>query len=87
MLDATDGYKQMVAVEGFRVLREIDQNIIVPKGDLMDRNNKGGTRRRRVSEKKQCGKRDQCAKLECVTNKTCKPGKREFQLVDEEEQI
>lgn len=74
-------------MEGFRVLREIDQNIIVPKGDLIDKNNKGETWRRRVSEKKQCGKRDQCTEPECVTNKTCKPGKREFQLVDEEEPV
>lgn len=51
MLDVTDGYKLNVAVEGFRVLREIDQNIVVPKGDLMGRNNKGGTWRRGVSEK------------------------------------
>lgn len=31
VLGATDGYKQKVVVEGFRVLREIDQNIAVPK--------------------------------------------------------
>lgn len=53
----------------------------------MGRNNKSGTWRRRVSEKKQCGKRDQCAEPECVTNKTGKLSKRDFQLVDEEEPV
>lgn len=55
---ATAGKMRMTEGEGLGVLREIDQNIAIPAGDSMDKNNKGGTWRRRVSDKRQCGTND-----------------------------
>lgn len=71
--------------EGLWVLREIDQNIILPKGKPQGKSNKGGTWKRRVTVMDTTSQSGQGGDIEGVTNCSVKNGKRNFCLVDEEE--
>lgn len=73
---ATARKMRMTEGEGLWVLREIDQNIAIPKGDFIDKNTKRGTWRRGESDKRQCGTIDQGVELDIVINRKLKPSKR-----------
>lgn len=84
---ATKDKKMRGEVEGLRVLRETDQNIVITQDEQKARKNKRGTWRRIVSLKSKIGISDQSEGSEGVENRRCKNGKRGFRLVDKEKTV
>lgn len=71
--------------EVLRVLREIDQNVSLPKGQSQGKPSKGGTWKRRVTAMETTNQSGQGRDTECVAQCLGKNDKRNFCLVAEEE--